>query len=245
MTRAKHAASDPQQVPAAWQPRADFGFVLLGGLMLTTVAGFVNTVVLAEASLAATHVTGSLSRLSADLGTGRADDAFRVLAVLGAFAIGAMVSGLLIVGTTLRIGRRYGMVTVLEGIALVAAALVIDNRPFAGVSIAAFAAGMQNAMASSYGGLIVRTTHVTGILTDIGFLLGQRLRGTRAPGWKLALLAALLVAFFAGGVAGAIGYTIAESASLFAPALVLIIAGGGYTLWRTVLRHKPERPVSG
>jgi|GEM_PF-5134493 len=40
------------------------------------------------------------------------------------------------------------------------------------------ACGFQNALATHYG-LVLRTTHVTGLLTDLGTNLGMRLRGHR------------------------------------------------------------------
>ena len=59
-------------------------------------------------------------------------------------------------------------------------------------------------MASTYRGLTLRTTHVTGIVTDLGALLGNRLQGRQIRRWKFGLLLCLLVAFFIGALAGAV-----------------------------------------
>src|SRR5690606_33247435 len=64
-------------------------------------------------------------------------------------------------------------------------------------------------------GARMRTTHVTGIVTDIGIELGKLVYWNRIPTarhfvradrGKLRLLALLLASFFVGGVTGAIGY---------------------------------------
>jgi len=42
---------------------------------------------------------------------------------------------------------------------------------------ASVAMGIQNAMISYYKGTIIRTTHLSGVLTDLGLALGYRVRG--------------------------------------------------------------------
>ena len=99
--------------------------------------------------------------------------------------------------------------------------------------VAAFACGLQNAMASTYYGLIIRTTHVTGIVTDIGVIIGQRLRGHAIEPWRLGLLVIMLIGFFAGGVLGAIA-----TAKLGHVCLAFAAAAsftGGLTYW--IVRH--------
>lgn len=219
----------------------EFVLVLLGGLVLTFCAGYANIVVLSEATLPVTHTTGSVSRLSGDVGRGDATDGLRILMLLASFMLGATVSGLLIAERTLKLGRRYGVVTMLVATLLGVAAAALPYAPFAGVLLCAGAAGMQNAMASSYGGLIIRTTHMTGVMTDLGFMLGQALRGHPPPAWKPVLLTALLLAFFGGGAAGAVAEAALGAAALYLPAAGLFIAGSIYAAWR--LLHADERGV--
>ena len=72
--------------------------------------------------------------------------------------------------------------------------------------------GLQNAIVTKLSGAVIRTTHVTGMLTDIGIDLGRRLfaAGAReAPAGdlpRLLLLSSLVALFFAGGVVGALGF---------------------------------------
>jgi uncharacterized membrane protein YoaK (UPF0700 family) len=76
--------------------------------------------------------------------------------------------------------------------------------------------GLQNAIITKISDAEIRTTHVTGIVTDIGIEFGKLLywNGSdrpdepmvRADRPKLRLLISLLVLFFGGGVLGALGF---------------------------------------
>jgi uncharacterized membrane protein YoaK (UPF0700 family) len=220
-------------------PRAEFAIVLLGGLGLSAAAGFINTVVVLLGTLPVTHLTGTVTRLSVDLGSGNQADAAFVAALAGAFVIGAAASGVIIGSSTLRLGRRYGVAVIAEAALIAVAAAVIPTSLAAGAMLAAAAAGLQNAMASSYRNLIVRTTHVTGLLTDLGFMAGQLLGGHRIALWRFSLIGSLLIAFVAGGVAGVLAQGVMGSDALWIPAAGMAVGGMGYFLWRLHARGRP------
>jgi uncharacterized membrane protein YoaK (UPF0700 family) len=76
-----------------------------------------------------------------------------------------------------------------------------------------FTMGLQNAIITKVSHAEIRTTHVTGIVTDIGIELGKLFYWNRSQGLpvnadakKLQLLASLLSLFFFGGIVGAIGF---------------------------------------
>ena len=79
--------------------------------------------------------------------------------------------------------------------------------------ISAVTCGLQNGMVSLYSGNVIRTTHVTGTMTDIGVLLGRLLKDTfdgkvKRKGeafneiWKLFILLPLIFGFFFGTMIG-------------------------------------------
>jgi uncharacterized membrane protein YoaK (UPF0700 family) len=86
------------------------------------------------------------------------------------------------------------------------------NR-LAGLGLLCFIIGFQNATITKISQSRILTTHVTGMITDVGIELGrfvfnllfQRPR-IKADGQKLVLLLQLLWMFFFGGVIGAFGY---------------------------------------
>ena len=100
------------------------------------------------------------------------------------------------------------------------------------VPVLAFTMGLQNAVITKISGATIRTTHVTGMVTDIGIELGKFLYRSRladadpvtGDAGKLRLLAALVGLFFAGGVLGALGYVAAGFPVLVPAALTLLVA---------------------
>lgn len=211
--------------------------ILAGGVCLTAMAGFVNVVVLGVFSVPVSHMTGAVSRLGMDLVDGNSSDLMVILMIVVGFLMGAVLSGAIIGRPRLEPGRRYGLALLAESAALGGAAYLLSSGTQAGIPVAAMACGIQNGMASSYYGLIIRTTHVTGTVTDLGFLLGQRLRGMPVEGWKIGLLTALLVGFLAGCVAGQVLLDASGPSALAYPAMAALVAGMGYFSWRSVVAH--------
>ena len=86
----------------------------------------------------------------------------------------------------------------------------------AGAVCAALACGLQNAMATTYSGAVVRTTHVSGMFTDLGIMLGHALRGMPLARRRLGLCM-LVISFFAGGLLGARLFARFDYAALYLP----------------------------
>ena len=64
--------------------------------------------------------------------------------------------------------------------------------------------GVQNSLPIRFNGAKVRTTHMTGNVTDSAFFLGKAARGDRFAAAKSLYYFSLFFAFFAGSVAGVI-----------------------------------------
>lgn len=102
----------------------------------------------------------------------------------------------------------------LVGTGLLAEHVRDAHRPLVVVAVLCFTMGLQNALITRIGAWPIRTTHVTGMVTDIGVELGKILY-RNAPAAvapvvgeprRVGLLALLVALFFLGGVAGAAGY---------------------------------------
>jgi uncharacterized membrane protein YoaK (UPF0700 family) len=212
--------------------RRERPLVFAGAICLAAIAGYINTVVLGFFHVPVSHMTGAVSRLSIDVAAGDRADLRVVSSIVAAFFVGAAISGAIIGGRKLVPGRRYGVALLAEGTALGISAVLLAQGSRAGVTLAALACGIQNAMASSYFGLILRTTHVTGIVTDLGVIAGHWIRHRRVHPWKPVLLASILVFFFGGGVVGHYMVQIVGIASLGLASAGCLIAGTTYYLWR-------------
>ena len=216
-------------------------WVFLYGSLLAGCAGYVNVVLLGIYHVPVSHMTGATSRLAIDLSTGNMQDLHGALAIFSGFLLGAIIGGALIGGTQVLPGRRYGLAMMLEGSLLGLAFLLLNSGNMQGIPLAAMACGLQNAMASSYCGLIIRTTHVSGMVTDIGVLLGQMLRYRHLEFWKLALLCCLLSGFFCGGLFGGYGFAAFGIPAMIPVATGCFFAGAAYYEWRR--RHHDEPVV--
>lgn len=198
---------------------------LVAGL-LAALAGYVNAVMLSYAGLPVSHMSGPATLLGIDLGHLELHRLLLLLGIMSGFLFGAMASGLMISSTVLRPGRSYGVALLIEGglLGLASLSATFGHMPLS-LMLAAMACGLQNALAASYRGLTLRTTHVTGIVTDIGVLLAHRLRRKQIKTWKLLLLVFILVGFIAGGFGGVLAFMRwgAQALNLSA-ALCLLIA---------------------
>ena len=208
-------------------------WVWIGAVALACVAGMVNVIgYLGFEHQAVSHLTGTTSLLGAALAHGDWRAVGHLWGVLIAFCSGAVLSGLIIQDSTLRLGRRYGVVLALESLLLAAAVPLFVRQQLSGALLAAMACGLQNAMVTAYSGALVRTTHLSGMFTDLGIGLGHLLRGMPLPMRRLTLSGLIISGFLGGGVLGAWFYRHWGYDALLAPALLTGSTGIGYVLYR-------------
>ncbi|GGX33605.1 YoaK family protein [Streptomyces lomondensis] len=226
-------------------------FLVIAAAVLSAVAGFVNSVFLTSLTLPVSHVTGSVSKASMDVTVGNLGELRTLAAILVAFFAGAIGAGALLGSQTRRIGRRYGVALLVESVLLGLSPLVATGQQnlLCAMILAAGACGLQNGMFSNYRGMVLRTSHMTGTLTDLGVLIGCR--GYRnGQAWRGVLLASTLVAFAGGGVVGAYGANMAALHALWIPALCCALLGGWYVRYRhrqhvAQARQRPVRSSLG
>jgi uncharacterized membrane protein YoaK (UPF0700 family) len=208
-------------------------WVRVGAAALACVAGMVNVVgYLGFEHQAITHLTGTTTLLGAALAAGDGVVAAQLAAMAGAFVVGAALAGALIRDSTLRLGRRYGLALALEAALLAAAVPLFDAGRFAGPLLAATAIGLQNAIATTYSGAVVRTSHVSGMFTDLGLMLGQALCGLPVARRRLALCGLVIGGFLGGAWLGAALFAALRYHALLVPAALTGAAGLGYAVHR-------------
>ena len=217
-------------------------WVWVGAAALACVAGTVNVIgFLGFQHQAITHLTGNTSLLGAAMVAGDVPASMHLFALIIAFVTGATVSGLIIQDSTLRLGRRYGVVLTIESLLLLAAVPLFQRQQLAGPLCAAMACGLQNAMATTYSGAVVRTSHLSGMFTDLGIMLGHALRGMPVARRRLGLCVLVIASFFAGGVLGAWLFATFLYASLYLPAALTGSTGLAYVAYRQHQRLRGEQ----
>lgn len=208
-------------------------WVLVGCVLLAAVAGFVNSIALLSfAQNGVSHVTGTLTLAADELVNGHWMALFSALSIVACFLLGALVCGILIDNEALIIGHRYGLAMLFEAALLLLALYFFRQNSFLGELCASMACGLQNAMVTTYSGSIIRTTHLTGIVTDIGSALGHWLAGRGIKGANVLLQSAIALGFFAGAGGGAALFVMFGFNSILVPVAVLALAGVMYLAYR-------------
>lgn len=202
-------------------------WVEYGALLLALLAGIVNAIgLLGFQHQAVSHISGTVTLLGTSLES-LDGMATHLLMILLSFLLGATLSGLFIESTALKLGRRYGVALCIEAGLLFIAYLLLKQDNVTGQYFASAACGLQNAMITTFSGAVVRTTHMTGIITDLGIMIGARIRGERFDYRKAKLFIFIFSGFLSGGIVGAKLYTHYQISAFMAPislALTLAIA---------------------
>jgi uncharacterized membrane protein YoaK (UPF0700 family) len=209
------------------------GWAWVGGGVLAFIAGIVNAAgYMGFRHQSITNLTGSTSLLGVSLGTGDSAEAWHWALSIGAFVVGAIFSGLIVQQSTLKFGRRYGAALLLESLLLFAAVPLLDAGNPIGLYLAAMGAGLQNGLASTYSGMVFRTTHVSGMFTDLGIYIGQRLRGLQVDTPRIRVCVLVVTSFTLGSAVGAMLFRVLQERTLLIPAVLTGLSGAGYTLYR-------------
>lgn len=204
-------------------------WILFGGFVLTCAAGSINAVgFLGMHHQAISHMSGSVTVLSNELATGQFSPALYAMGVVGSFFAGSVLSAAIIRQEALKLGRRYGVALVIESVLLLVACRLLMTGHRSGDCLAAMACGLQNAMATHYSGAIIRTTHMSGIITDLGITVGLKLTGGPVDARRAGLYLVLFAGFFTGGILGSLGYIYMGFETLLFPAALTGVAGCGY-----------------
>jgi uncharacterized membrane protein YoaK (UPF0700 family) len=195
------------------------------GRWLAFIAGAANAGGFLAVGQYTSHMSGIVSALADNLSLGDFGLVIAGLSSLAAFTTGAATSAIMINwGRRRRAQSEYALPLMLEAVLLLCFGLLgsnLENNRFlfvpATVGLLCYVMGLQNAIITKISKAEIRTTHMTGIVTDIGIEIGKLfywnvsesgpgVAAVRADRSRLRLLASLLGMFFIGGLAGALGF---------------------------------------
>ena len=195
------------------------------GVLLALNAGALNAGGFLAVDQYTSHMTGAVSTLADQLVLGNMSLAVIALASWLAFATGAGVTAILVnYGYRRDYGNVFALPLLLEAVLILVFGLVgayLEKHELAHVSgavvLLCLTMGLQNALITKASRAEIRTTHVTGLTTDLGIELGKLFYWNRtspngqhpavlANREKLRVHATLIAAFFIGGLLGAIGF---------------------------------------
>jgi len=213
------------------------------GCTLAAIAGATNAGGFLAVGQYTSHMSGILSSIADNLVLGQVQLALASAALIIAFLSGSMTTAWIV-----NWAQRREMRSAYARPLFVEAFLLLIFGIF-GAAISAFAGlfvpltvlllcyimGLQNAVISKVSHSEIRTTHVTGLLTDLGIELGKVLYFNRsnlpqkvvANRRKLRIHGLLVASFFGGALAGAFGFKFAGYISTLPLALVLLALSWG------------------
>jgi uncharacterized membrane protein YoaK (UPF0700 family) len=228
-------------------------------ISLSWIAGFTNAITLISFAEVVSHQTGNTTHVGLAVGQmilripGATLEAMYFGFLLGSFLLGAVTSAFMTEGAR-RAGwaSKYIMPMSLEAVLLLIFLVLLLRHPHIEpgdyrnlwmiTGVAAFAMGLQNATITKISGAVVRTTHLTGVITDFGLETVQlflwwcdKMRTLRAGRYgrvlkvsrrhptvlRVLLLATIFGSFLFGSILGTVGFIKLGPAVLLAPVLFL------------------------
>ncbi|SUD90642.1 YoaK family protein [Psychrobacter phenylpyruvicus] len=206
-------------------------WILIGGAVLAFSAGCVNIIALSGfTNLSVSHVTGNVSLFSSAIARFDWSAIFFIGASLLSFLAGSILSGYLIGQRSLKLGRSYGLALFIEASLLFCSFLLFFQHVYWGQLLAAMACGLQNSMVATYSGAVIRTTHLTGLTSDMGAAIGNWLAGRPVNKMMLGFQTIIWYSFCGGGVVGAFGYFALGYTAMLIPVGIVLIAAFLYQI---------------
>ncbi len=216
------------------------------GLTLSFVAGATNAGGFLAVGQYTSHMTGVVSSVADNLVLGQLALALAGLMALLAFMGGAMTTAWMVNWALRRqLQSAFARPLLLEAALLLVFGLFGTGINFYAdlfapltVLVLCFIMGLQNAVITKISNAEIRTTHVTGLVTDLGIELGKMLYFNRLQGAtpvvanrkKLKLHASLIASFFVGGLLGALGFKSLGFITTVPLAIFLLVL-----VWRPVI----------
>ncbi|MDM1281074.1 DUF1275 domain-containing protein [Acinetobacter indicus] len=193
-------------------------WVQLGAFFLSVNAGIINVLGLVTVlHQSVSHMTGNVSMLAMALLDWQWSQVIYLFLVVVCYVIGSFYSGLILGSSHFLLGRRYGLPLSLVAIFILLCWILLPYFPRYALLWACVAMGVQNAMISYYKGTIIRTTHLSGVLTDLGLALGYRVRGLHVGKRRVILHLLILIGFFIGGLVATAVYPLLQLNSFLVP----------------------------
>ncbi|MBN8757491.1 MULTISPECIES: YoaK family protein [Variovorax] len=232
------------------------------GLLLAFNAGAVNAGGFLVLHMYTSHMTGFASQLADGMVLGNVTLLLNALGAILAFLTGAAVCAMLVNwGRQHRMHGVYALPLVLEAalmfpFGLMGAITLTWATPFAvplTVLLLSFIMGLQNAVASKTSGGSIRTTHMTGNITDMGIEIGKMLywNGRARPAAlavrhdraRMRRAGGLVGMFVLGGAVGALGFKYVGFVCVV-PLAALLLALSIPPLLRDIPRRRASSSVS-
>lgn len=221
---------------------------------LSFVAGIVNITGWLSLGLLTTNVTGHFSALSKELFHQNYHLALKFLLLILSFLVGAFISSIFMEQS--RHSKQKEMVNYVLPISLEIVVLlfvVLSDSLFTSfeyltllsLSLMLFSMGLQNALVTQVSKSVVRTTHLTGLITDLGIELSQLLFYRQKEAQKtlkrsVFIKLMIIIGFVFGGILGGFLFNYYQINTLYLVIIILILILG-YDKISTAIKKQNNR----
>jgi uncharacterized membrane protein YoaK (UPF0700 family) len=227
----KQEPPPPTPAPVPVEKRLDLNRVTVLAVMLSGISGMVNAVAILQMGGTVAHHTGNASHAGRLAGV----DGMRFAVLMVAYFVGAGVTGF-------RRSNGEDPVTGKSSPALFGCAIAVagggivhwaSGDSLLALPILSFSQGIHNGVTSKFSSMPLRTTHMTGTLTDTGAACGAWLRSVvvgdapAPPSNKTVFLLLTLFAFSFGGVLAKMATDRIGSLAVLPPAALLAVLALG------------------
>ncbi|EGQ5280394.1 TPA: YoaK family protein [Enterobacter hormaechei] len=207
-------------------------------LWLATSAGLLNAIALGAFGFFPSHMTGNTSQLSSEVSSTDLSDILFFGAIILSFVTGAIVARIIVIwGIIHNVRLVFSQVLLVEGLLLVGVSLyeMYFHSSATNQEIIIFLCGLMgihNSTSTQLSGGRVRSTHITGTLTDAGISLASVMvamlrrdysKDTAAQKSQLTTHLTTLFSFITGGIAGLILFRAFGFHAMLALGLILVL----------------------
>ena len=198
--------------------------LLVWMVILSVLAGLINAIaIFGFGGTTVSHMTGLVSKFGISVACGDISGGMSLLFVIVMFFAGAVFAGILTGEKTFQLKKIYGYIVFVIGILLLLPPFLSAEHS---ILLLAFLMGLQNGMALSFKGVLFRSTHMSGNLTDLGTYVGYIIRGNKTEKPVSALIPGVsLLGFSIGGIIGILLYSCIGNYVFAAAAAVYFLLG--------------------
>lgn len=227
-------------------------------MVLAFQAGLLNIGGLMACGTYVSHVTGYATLASLEAESGRFTHASWIMAMLFAFLAGCMMSGIL-VDLRLKLNKKpkyYIVFGFLFFITLLIAVggfnhafgefgrTVHDLRSYSLVALLCFTCGVQNGTITLVSKSVVRTTHLTGLTTDLGiglirFINRKRIHGIEGEGKANLMRIGIILFFILGSLIGVMLFRHYEYRGFVLPCIISFSLFATTFYFQVIRTHHP------
>ena len=211
--------------------------LLLWMCILTCLAGAVNAIsIFGYNGTTVSHLTGLVSKVAINITAGSFEGVWEVLRVILLFFVGAIISGFITGERAFYLHKRYGFIIILIGVLIIIPYFLPIKYS---VLVFALIMGLQNGMVVSFKGVVVRMTHMSGNITDLGVFIGYKIRGNKNENYITGLIPFMaILSFIIGGILGVLLYSSIHNVIFFINSGIYIVLGIVYFILRNKCNDK-------